>query len=263
MSEKGLFHYTTFDALEGILSKKEIWLGNLKYMNDRLEMEYFFKSLEGALIKTHLKCIDAIKDLFKTQLNRLKDTPTFAFSLSTTEEDASQWDRYANGGRGVCIKFNQEKLEACIQDKAFIQEVFYGNVSKHQILALLDIYFKEGTVPNGFASIDALFDNAWSCAVSFKHPSFKAENEVRICTVPFTNDVHRGELKYVATKSGLREYFPIKLCKDIERDYGRAIEKITVGPAAGVDKYLVYRYLQHLGVDVSTITIDISTCPLR
>lgn len=263
MAGKGLFHYTTFDALEGILSNKEIWLGNLKYMNDRLEMEFFFKSLEEALVKTHLKCTDTIKVLFKTQLNRLKDTPTFAFSLSTTEEDASQWDRYANGGRGVCIKFNQEKLEECIQDKAFIQKVFYENVSKHQILALLDIYLKEGTVPNGFTSIDALFDNAWSCAVSFKHPSFKAEKEVRICSVPFTGRVHMDELKYVATKSGLREYLPIKLCRDIERDYGRAIEKITVGPAAGVDKNLVYRYLQHLGVDVSTITIDISTCPLR
>lgn len=41
MAGKGLFHYTTFDALEGILSNKEIWLGNLKYMNDRLEMEIF------------------------------------------------------------------------------------------------------------------------------------------------------------------------------------------------------------------------------
>ncbi len=39
-----LYHYTSFDALEGMLVNKEIWLGNLKFMNDRLEMMYFFEA---------------------------------------------------------------------------------------------------------------------------------------------------------------------------------------------------------------------------
>ena len=43
--EARLYHYTSIASLIGILSKKELWLGNTANMNDKKEIVYFIEEL--------------------------------------------------------------------------------------------------------------------------------------------------------------------------------------------------------------------------
>ena len=47
-----LYHYTDFNAMRGIITNGEIWLWNLRRMNDSQEMNYFIKELKSAVKKT-------------------------------------------------------------------------------------------------------------------------------------------------------------------------------------------------------------------
>ena len=48
-----LYHYTDFNAMRGIITNGEIWLWNLRRMNDSQEMLYFIKELKCA-VKNHI-----------------------------------------------------------------------------------------------------------------------------------------------------------------------------------------------------------------
>ena len=264
-NNNSIYHYTDFQSLEGILIKKEIWLGNLRYMNDRLEMKYFFESLQETIIIELPEYKDKIIKLFASQTEKLKGKESYACSLSECSDDANMWDRYAIHGRGVCIKFRKDALEKVLSDKAVIQPVYYlENMRDHQIKALIEMYLTENIIGNNFGTIDEVFQNAWYCANAFKHPSFSAEKEIRICLNPFsTHNMKANELRYIASKDGLREYVAIALCSQIERNYGGAIEEIILGPNSGCDINLFFRYLQNKLVDLHAFSITKSTCPLR
>lgn len=259
-----LYHYTSFQALEGILKSKELWLGNLKYMNDRKELQFFFDGIKKALIRELYGYENAINGLFEDQMKRFEGKTSYAFSLSKQVDDASQWDRYASKGRGVCIKFNAEKLKEVIKGKATLNTVFYNEtLQDHSIKNIIVQYIMNNNLSGEFSSINEVFENAWACAAAFKHPSFKAESEVRICAYPFIDQFLTGELKYKVGEYGLREYYPISLGSGLDRTYGGTIEGIIIGPSAGIDTNILTRYLQMHNVDISNICIGESNCPLR
>lgn len=255
-----LYHYTTFQALDGILDNKEIWLGNLRYMNDRSELTHLSDLIEQALIEEIPENTDKIKDLFLVQKRRFDNKTAYAFSLSTSVDDASQWDRYANGGRGVCIKFNENKLRKCLEGIASLQEVFYGkDAHEHQAKELLKEYFLNDNLSGQFMKVDELFENVWYAAIAHKHSSFSGESEIRICAWPFLKNISIETMKYITSDKGLREYYPIKLGSDIDN----YIEQIWLGPKSGVDENLFFRYLQKKQWGAEKILIVKSQCPLR
>ena len=264
-SGESLYHYTTFQALEGILRNREIWLGNLRYMNDRMEMRQFFHSLKETIKSEHPEYEEKIENLFKGQIGRFEGKTAYAFSMSKLCDDAAQWDRYSNSGRGVCVKFSAGTLLDRVKDKAVLQPVYYSeDMSNHQIKAIIELFIMNGKIWNGFKTIDEVFENAWACSVAFKHPTFRAEDEVRIVSFPFPREGYfTGNLKYISSRDGLREYYPVKLCSDVERNYGGCIEEIILGPCSGVDKNLFFRYLQDIGADIHSLSISESKCPLR
>ena len=260
-----LYHYTSFKALEGIINTKELWMGNIHYMNDRKEVLHFFECLQKEIEKDLPDKKKEIEQLFKKQNEKYNGKTAYIFSLSNVKDDASQWDRYANGGRGVCIKINAAKLVEIIEKNSKImtlQNIYYSsNMSSHQSKALIETYLETGNISESWGSIDALFENLWMCALAFKHDSFKAEDEVRICSWPFMEGCN--DLRYIVSENGLREYFPLKLCSEIERSLGNIIEEICLGPNSGVDHNMFFRYLQTMNFDWKGIEITQSDCPLR
>ena len=62
-----LYHYTDFNAMRGIIVNGEIWLWNLRRMNDSQEMEYFIKELKAAVRNAIPK--DFYKRTYETKVN--------------------------------------------------------------------------------------------------------------------------------------------------------------------------------------------------
>ena len=251
-----LYHYTKFDVLDSMLKNNEIWLGNLQYMNDRKEISYFFERLENSVVVACPGKEQDIRDLFSKQKERLQNQNGYVFSLSKNSDDAAQWARYANNGYGVCIKFNGGIISNLVKKNGYLQEIFYvGNVDNHQMTAIIVVYILEHGLSNGFNSIDGVFDNAWACSMSYKHPSFISENEKRIITSPIW--CREYEMKYDASINSLREFMAIKL------DMSEAIEEIIIGPKSEVEIEMLKRYMTSINEKLSKVKVSVSECPLR
>ena len=109
---ENLYHYTDFNAMRGIITNGEIWLWNLRRMNDSQEMQYFIKELKLA-VKNQIEPSDyqKMEQLFDINLKNFDKLSSYASCFSEYADDAAQWSRYSKNGQGVCIAFNKELLK--------------------------------------------------------------------------------------------------------------------------------------------------------
>lgn len=259
-----LYHYTTFEALNSILSSKSIWLGNVHYMNDKNEMRYLFDLLKEDLLNDYPECENIISKMFDDQQKRLANKPAYIFSMSKDEDDAAQWDRYSNRGSGVCIEFDGKALEQITKGKAELKTVYYSREKTHlNYKKIMGMYLKgKGNLSeDDKVDLNQLFEIGNASAITYKHKSFKSENEVRLCAFYGLE----GDLHYIITDKGVKEYYSISL-EDGSNMKG-LIKKIILGPNASVDEYIFKRYLNKLSkekhIDISGIQIKNSDSPLR
>ena len=106
-----LYHYTSLNALCGILKDRELWLGNTASMNDKNEIKEFFKSFKKWLINRMPDKEDLIKNLLYNATNKIEGKYPFAMSFSTWEDDAAQWERYGDNASGVCKNLIFQNLQ--------------------------------------------------------------------------------------------------------------------------------------------------------
>ena len=265
-----LYHYTDFSALNGIIKNCELWLCNVLTMNDLSEMRYFMDLMRQLVMRK--EGVDTAKAwaLFETQMERLKEMPVFAASLSQLVDDAGQWERYGAEGKGVCIEFNAEILNRVIDTYASLQRVFYvQNIEETEHVGAIVRYLQDPKDLGKWESIEALFDNAWARSSAFKHVAFSNEREVRIMSVPLASDAafskqSLGQLKYSVSRYGLREYYAVPFAEKPGKMVEGLITGVYIGPRSPISEDMIRRFIESLGtVDVSKVTIKRSDCPLR
>lgn len=119
-----LWHYTNFNAFDGIVNNKEIWFGSAACMNDKSESKDFINRLENVILEEvtqdNRKKVTEIFDMIRA---RLSGRYPFIFCVSCACDDAAQWERYANRGEGVAIVFSTEWLNKLLTNSAFIMDV--------------------------------------------------------------------------------------------------------------------------------------------
>ncbi len=261
-----LYHYTTFQNFDSILKSKSLWLGNVHYMNDRSEMSQVFKYIKEELYQAYPDKKEEFDKLFEVQSKRFGSAPAYVFSFSGQRDDAAQWDRYANNGAGLCIKFNEDALKEITRGKAELFPVKYDSDDTCRTYKkVLDMFIENGFSDIEDVEISNLFTLAWSSSITYKHPSFRAEDEMRLCAFPFGfNGIEPELVQYVVTSNGVKEYYSINLDPDGSRMKG-LIEEIILGPKARVDRNVYYRYLQKIcggRIDFDGMKITASDCPL-
>ena len=78
-----LYHYTDFNAMRGIITNGEIWLWNLRRMNDSQEMEWFVKELNLVVKKlTGEAYAGKVDRLFADNLRDFEHLSSFAACFS-------------------------------------------------------------------------------------------------------------------------------------------------------------------------------------
>lgn len=198
-----VYHYTTHKGLEGILSKKKIWLTDLRFMNDRTEMRHGFE-LAYELIREAIRqhglgfgvssitddlsrriesdMVRALRNLEGGNLHR----QLFASCFSMDVEQAGAWQAYGGNGSGYAIGFRHKFLKQLANPNLFQ----YRRVSYHmdRKTAIVNEFLR-----NSLKSIVAAYDNAnpdYGCHLwmdilsyfgsSFKHSSWYHEREWRL-----------------------------------------------------------------------------------
>ena len=262
-----IYHYTDYFALNGILKDGQLRMNNVLNMNDATEMIHFMCAIRDAVIErlNDKDKILALKDIFEQELKKEFSYSAYAACFSMFRDDASQWERYGNGGCGISIGFNRELLQSLIIEPISLQEVLYKDeLDNHELIpAFLDIINKN----EGFSSEDfsSVFHDAWIDSVVFKHSSFSSERELRLVVLPFTAAL---DIKpcYHVSKERIKKYYPLSLkdmCSVNNIQIDELITELIIGPESTQSLPILQDYLSDLGYDKLAKRVSLSECPLR
>lgn len=260
-----LYHYTSVHALYGILKSHELWLGNTGTMNDSSEITGFIEKLQKALIADlppdkHEEC----NTYFDGVYGRIKSEYPFAFCLSRLYDNAAQWERYADGAKGVCIAFNTENLlKALWYCGGIFAPIFYNyNIKDHDHYKILYKYFTSGELPE-FYNEKGQIDNMIVCGYIHKHESFDTEQEIRVSTC-WKDTLKYSSEDYIVINGQIKRVLKFnfeEVCKGENVDFQELIDKIIIGPCSEQNKYELENFVEKCGF--GNLKIEKSDCPLR
>ncbi len=263
-----LYHYTDFNAMRGIIIKGEIWLWNLRRMNDSQEMEYFVKELKIAVKKRiPSSAYGYMEKLFDSNLKDFKKLSSYAACFSEYSDDAAQWARYAKNGMGVCIAFNKELL-AKIGDAghAPLCRVNYSTSCDDLDIVkdVVDLILN----PEKYSENDSheIFNRLITDSPLFKHPSFISEKEYRLVSLPYNVSQYLGESHFYVEENNIKKYYILnmkKVCEGLGIKYTDLFTEICIGPQARVTKDVLTDYFESSDLSELVGKIKLSECPLK
>ena len=170
---KILYHYTDFQAADGILRSAQLRVNNVLNMNDSAEMRHFMTRLSSAITgrlrgEGFAAQADQLQNLFSQELR--KEYSAFAACFSFHRDDAAQWERYGNRGRGVCIAFQRELLQNMAAGGLSLQTVFYqSSMAGHPMVEVFCRLARAGGPLSGEdPRVRRAMRDAWACSVAFK-----------------------------------------------------------------------------------------------
>ena len=268
-----LYHYTDYLAFNGILRDRELRVNNVRNMNDTAEMELFmngiFRAVERRLEEEHAdEKLGKLRELAKELNRKYFDYAAYAACFSTYRDDASQWERYANRGKGVCLGIDRKVLERMTGGAVTLQKVYYqDDVETHPLVRkLYDLTMSEEVFTEDNPALKAALADCWRNSASFKHPSFSSEHEVRLVVMPFGASDFDVKARYHVTRERIKKYYPLDLdvmCRKAGSSLEELITEIIVGPESTQSIPIIQDYLRDLSLDSLTDRVCLSDCPLR
>jgi len=267
--DRTLYHYTDFMALDGILRCAQLRVNNVLRMNDSAEMRHFMNGLLAA-VETRLreggsdKTAREVRQRFVAEMEN--EYSAFAACFSFRRDDAAQWERYGNGGRGVCIAFQGELLQRMAIEPLSLQTVFYqDDMSGHPMVERIYRLVERGVDLDG-AEMRQAMREAWACSVAFKHSSFSSEDEMRLVVAPFEGGGFHVKPCYHIAKERIKKYYPLDLL-DMCRKAGAGMEdlitEVIIGPESAQSLSILQDYLCDNGLGALSRRVSLSACPLR
>ena len=268
-----LYHYTDYQALDGILRNAELRVNNVLNMNDAAEMSHFMGSLCSAVVKRlesegDFSRAEKVRRLFEEELEKEFFYSAYAACFSLYRDDAAQWERYGNRGRGVCIAFRGEFLEKLAVGELSLQTVFYeDDMTDHRLAKVFyRILKQEKGEPEKSLLLKVAMKNAWIQSVVFKHPSFSSEREVRLVLSPFGKEYFDVKPCYHIAKERIKKYYPLDLramCGKAGIGLEDLVEEIIIGPESTQSEPIMQDYLRDNGLKRLAGRVSLSNCPLR
>ncbi len=260
-----LYHYTDFQAVDGILRCAQLRVNNVLRMNDSGEMRHFMNRLCAAIaarLESEGRDARAMRELFQEEVQ--KEYSAFAACFSFHRDDAAQWERYGNRGRGVCIAFRRRYLQQLAKGALSLQTVFYqDDVAGHP---MVEVFCDLARQAADSEAVWRAMRDAWACSVAFKHPSFSSECETRLVVSPFEKDGLAVQPCYHVTKERIKKYYPLDLlamCREIGIGMEDLVEELIVGPDSTQSVAIFQDYLRDNGLAGLVDRVSLSDCPLR
>jgi hypothetical protein len=191
-----LFHYTSLQGLQGIVSNREVWATDVRFFNDAREFAHgldLAKSVVDGVAATEIE--DELRHAIRGVLSSPPERERWAvFSLSEKGDLLSQWRGYCPPSGGYSIGFDPGKLKTmtlarglvfglrpCLYDEAIQRDFLEGYVYKQ-----MELFTNQYGSPLGRVEQhrEALWYNILRSCVLFKHAGFSEESEWRLSGIP-------------------------------------------------------------------------------
>lgn len=295
-------HYTNANTAYKIIENEELWLRNVRGMNDYKEIDYgrnqFIDSLEKPQneinrnnLEELIKKIDSnknYKDFCDVCNQYIKDieTRTYITCLSehpSTEDNygrLSMWRAYGRSTGVALILSPVDLYTKPLKNNIFLTApVIYSDKAFFDILPnILDAFssddmiyfFKQKNIEDFFQILSRVI---YVYILSIKHPGFAEEREWRIILSSFSEedkqyidkDILEADVK---TDFGHPEKIykiDLKKFNFISNDSPRLLKKIIIGPSENADiiKDAFIHLFNSKGINNAENLIQISDIPLR
>ena len=268
-----LYHYTDFVALDGILHHKELRLNNVLNMNDAEEMQLFMRGIFVSVQKrltTEGQNEKALKlqAMYENLRQKRFEYSAYAACFSLYRDDAAQWERYANHGKGVCLGMQRDVLELMTDGAMAIQEVYYeDHLESHPLVdRIYNLVLSSEELSERNEPLRAQIREAWRDSASFKHPSFSSEKEIRLVVMPFHAEDFGMKPRYHVAKERIKKYYPLDLdamCARAQVSLEDLVSHIIVGPLSSQSVPIMQDYLHDLSLCKLAHNVYLSDCPLQ
>ena len=258
-----LYHYTSINALCSILDTNQFWFGYTKNMNDSTDVVGFLHE-----ITFHLNRDFPIETPRKTEILKIlaeteKNAPVYVMSFSGLEDDAAQWERYAENATGVCLKINTQVIaRLCEKNNYWLKKVIYsyddvGNYDYIYNYKQLANYIENGVTYNN-KSLSLIAFELWLTGVYHKHPSFQSECEIRIAKY-----INNDEDELIFSKNNTVKRMFVFDIKKHGITFDELIDEIIIGPRSKQSIDELKMYIESKGYIEISKKIRVSNCPLR
>ena len=249
-----LCHYTKFSSFTKMLENHQVWFSCLDEMNDSDEGKFLRDYIENVYLKNKE---GYLKTNLPEQINNF-----YTMSFTTEVDDSSQWDRYGEHGKGVCL----------VSSFSRIISFFINNSKLFSFTHILYLPFSEKFEHN--LSLDCILSTVTSkyrgqhvkltqqlaswCPI-VKNISFYHESEFRlICN---RNDVINSgffEKQYNKLKLNLDDY--VKEILSVDEPFSAMYEKVIIGPENTSFEEQKETLLK--GIDLSNLKVERSKSTL-
>ena len=262
-----IYHYTSVQSLYKILTGKEFWLGYTSSMNDKSEFAHFAGILKSELINDVPEKQSAIKKYFKNVNLRIQKEYPYAMCFSVLNDDAAQWERYANNATGICIGIDLSVMFAVFYHypHCVLNRVFYENdLRKNDHYFVLKNYFLTDNILEFFDKQEQI-DNLLFCSVLYKHTSFSPEQEFRLAIL--RNDNTSGaSVDFVENNNQIKKVLKLDmniLCNNSGYKFEDLFKSIIIGPRSTQSVADLKSFCNELQYKKLANSIRVSDCPLR
>jgi hypothetical protein len=193
-----LYHYTTWDGAKGILLSRQFWFTAHECTNDDAEL----KSADAVVIRAARKVRRLLRggaadilDLFVGEYDKIPELigSVFLACFSEAKDKNSQWEGYADGGRGLCLGIRVLREETMSEDLSVATSLHRVDYSKASLQQRVETALREvcgvvtgfrGRKPAEDRSARELALNAMCrvghyAAVTAKRPKWAGEKEWR------------------------------------------------------------------------------------
>lgn len=164
---------------------------------------------------------------------------------------------------GITMIFYQLPFWNNIYLKDIVDKEFYNyDAKEHEMKKYLLDYIEDNNL-NEFSSFDGLIENLRLCALIHKHPSFSAEQEVRISPLLINEEDEHIEYKVLNIIKRVYIAKIDELCQSTKVEFSDLIEKLVVGPKSVQNLKDLKWYLKKIGLPELKDKVEKSECPLR
>lgn len=273
-----IYHYTNINAFMSILQTRQLWATHISGMSDTSERLDFIRRFKQALNSTTFEHESVQRQII--DFVHFVETGHFGvLSFCKKRDEPSQWEIYANEGKGFALGFKKNNLKEILKRRKtgmsiilrdlgtiFINETIYDESDKKSIIE--DLLERFRNMPPQTARIDTRFlsarDEIVKQACSFKDASFSGEHEVRL--VKWFREYHQKDTTLYGEEY-MRENYAHREVSGVPRLYYKHdflpewIDEILLGPNCTAKEQEIQQYLSELGYPLSQIKISRSTSP--
>lgn len=268
-----VYHYTNTAGLLGILSAREIWLGDVEFMNDAQEISYArdtvmaeLRARADALAPASIGGPETEAsnraEIIRTAASMLEEFGgryhVYAACFCESGDLLSQWRGYAGEG-GYALGFRTSSLTGLTVDGTMghqvrLVKIAYGlDEARSQLSNLVSKVAPFANDHIGVMAWHEMMFNALPVAATIKHRSFREEQEWRVTAV---GALEMRGVSFRTGSIGLIPYRKVGLPAD-------AITRIVIGPGRypAVRESSVSQFLESL--ELPEIEVVTSASPLR